>query len=381
MKNKALFWLVFAVSLAVSLVPALTYFGVKDILPVSGYQLVEPPQKLTWRNFKTHKFQANLERRFAKRFFLRGFMYRLRCQTMELANLGVFHEGNNQKIGQFKDGTLFQYVYFNDYYNPNCKLSQGNVSKTLKAIGDLGKVLASNGVDMVFVMATDKIEFMRKPMPGLISALFKKRRDEFQTEFGDLLSANGIPYFDTFSFLTNVAPNHAEQMFPYAGTHWNALASSLVVDELLTRLNSHATKTYTINRLSGVEETSSKSARFKDDDIGLLLNLLYNPYLKKNRRFLPKFEDEDFTPNEGGVIVFGDSFSVELAQSMKMSKDFDPVKTLVLDKRLPSTSELNWVSSNLRLVVFVYVSPHLLRMDRLPQIGGHASTFCRLLVC
>ena len=64
---------------------------------------------------------------------------------------------------------------------------------------------------------------------------------------------------------------------------------------------------------------------------------------------------------------------------MKRSKDFDPVKTLVFDKRLPSANELNRISSNLRLVVFVYVTPHFLRMDRWPDIGGPASTLCRLL--
>ncbi len=298
---------------------------------------------------------------------------------MEVVNLGVSHEGQNQKIAQFKDGTLFQHNYFQLYFNSKTKVSREDVDKSLEAIGTLGKVLASNGVDMVFVMATDKVQFSQKPLAGLLPVCFRKSHAEFQTEYGRLLADYGIPSFDTFSYLTNEAPRHSESMFPYAGTHWNALASSLVVDELLQRLNAYTAKPYAINRFKQVKEAPCEQSRYCDADIGALLNLFYNPYLKKNKCYLPEFASKRFAPNAGSVILFGDSFSWQMKMSMVMAGDFEPDKILQCDKRVPLPNELKALVPDLRLVLFVYMTQNMLRFDKDPRVGGKIIPFCELL--
>lgn len=379
MENKAFIRGIIISAVVAFVVPAMSLFKIKDILPVAGFERLEAIPKLSWTSFKTRQMQTAVETRIAKKFFLRGLMYRTRCQFMEFLNLGASHEGYNQGIGQYRDGSLFEYFYFRDYYNPNCQVKKDIADNVLSAMGELGKVLASNGVDMIFVMAPDKVQFSQKPLAGLTSVLFKKRRDEFQTEFGHLLSSYGISSFDTFSFLTAEAPKHSEPMFPYAGTHWNALASSLVVDELLAQLNRTTPRPYVINHFRGVYETHGKSALFSDEDIGRLLNLLRNPYLAKNKSYLPMFESEEFAPNNGSVIIFGDSFSWGLARSMKLSADFAPEKILVCDKRCPTADELDYFISDLRLVLFVYMTPNMLRLGDHNAIGEKVVPFCHLL--
>ena len=360
--------------------PALSLFNVKDILPLAGFQSLDVIPSLSFANLKTRKYQTAVERRFAKTFFLRSFLYRLRCQAMELPNLGVYHEGKAQDLGQYADGTLFSFGdYFNCYVNPRFGPLEENFGKSLDTIANLRAVLASNGVDMVFVMAADKVQMTKKPLSWLTSALFRRNHEEFQTGYVRHLSSRGIPCFDAYSFLTNEAPRHAESLFPYTGIHWNALGASLVVDELLTRLNRKSDRPYAINRIVGVEETDIRPAPYRDEDIGRLLNLLYNPYLKKNKCYLPTFEHDDFTPNEGGVIVFGDSFTWEIAESLRRSRDFEPGKVLDFDKRVPRAADLMRLGADLRLVIIVYMSPHMLELDKRSYIRNTISPFCKLV--
>jgi hypothetical protein len=151
------------------------------------------------------------------------------------------------------------------------------------------------------------------------------------------------------------------------------------VDELLERLNRHSARPYAINHATGVEESNVKPARYRDDDLGRLLNLFYNPCLRKNKSYLPEFECGDFTPNDGSVIIFGDSFSWQLAETMKRAKVFAPGKIMDCDKRIPSANELRCVLPNLRLVVFVYMSRNMLAFDKDPRVGGKIEPFCKLL--
>ena len=368
-----------AIAMAVAMLPALRLAGVRDPMPIHGFEKREEIPKPTLGTFASRAWQTAMEKNLSKQFFLRGILYRTRCQTMEMANLGRAHEGQNQKIGQYRDGTLFQHNYFEIYYNRECKVERDNVGMALECIGNLNEILESKGINMIFTMATDQVKFTRQPIAHPQRWLFRKSHDEFQTAYGRLLSDYGIPFFDTYSFLTNEAPKHAEPLFPYAGTHWNALASSLVVDELLARLNVDSSDPYAINRLDGVVETPGPAASFSDNDIGKLLNLFYNPYLRKNKCYVPVFENKDFAPNKGSVIIFGDSFSMMLRDSMKMSRDFAPDKILMCDKRVPSSAELARILPDLRLVVFVYMAPNMLRLDKDPRVGGKIAPFCELL--
>jgi hypothetical protein len=216
-----------------------------------------------------------------------------------------------------------------------------------------------------------------KPLPWLTSKLFRKHRTEFQSEYAQLLSEYGIASFDTFSFLTNKAPLYAESMFPYAGTHWNALGSALVTEELLTKLNGQSDNRYRINPFVCVEE--SPTAKYVDDDIGKILNLFYNPYLRRNVRYVPVFEHADFIPNDGSVILFGDSFSWEIRFSLERSREFKKRKILLCDKRVPSKKELDKVMPDLRMVVFVYVTPNMLNLDVDKRFGLKIEAFCKMV--
>lgn len=378
MKTHAMKRTLVAVGLAALTIPALSFLGIRDVFPVFGFDRPDPVPALSCEAFLSREWQHALETSFSKTFFLRGLLYRTRCQTMEVLNLGCSHESEQQGIGSLAGGALLEYPYLWCYHDPTVAVSRRTTDAALRPIARLGAILASNGVDMVFVMATDKYQFLDLPAAGLAGMLFGKQRNEFQSEYGRLLSEYGIASFDTYAFLTNEAPKHATPMFPYAGLHWNAQASSLVANELLARLNRTSEKPYAINDFAGVDETVAFMPRFEDNDLGRLLNLLHNPFLEKNRSYLPVFSDNRFAPNEGAVILFGDSFSWEIAQSMEMSGEFSPECILYCNKRVPTARELDAILPELRLVVFVYQTPNMLRLGVNP-VGDQAVRFCGIL--
>jgi hypothetical protein len=361
--------------LLASALPSLHLFGVKDFIKLAGFIKVAPIAKLTVRSFVDRSYQTSLEASYSKSFFLRGLLFKTRCQVYEWVNFGSFHEARDRRIGQFADGTLFSQTYLETYCNPWSRVSKDNVADSLSAISALKEHLASRGIDLVFVMAVDKIQMTDKPLPWLTKVLFKKRRTEFQTEFAQLLSEYGISSFDTHFFLKEKAHLYAEPMFPFAGTHWNALGSGLVTEELLLRLNAQSNQTYRINRFVGVTETPE--ARYADDDLGKLLNLFSNPYLRRNTRYLPKFEDSHFKPNRGSVLLFGDSFSWEIFFSLIRSREFPRKKILICDKRIPSQAEIESVMPDLKLVAFVYVTPNMLNLDQ--RFGPKIKKLCEML--
>lgn len=312
------------------IIPSFSHLGVKDVGSLFGVDDGKP-------------------------FFMRNTAVRASNQIYEWMNLGLFHSGYSRNIKSLADGALVEEGYLNVYLTPMIYNETSNTD-VLKRISNIAKTLNRRGTKTILVLAPDKLSLYPSSLPWHTKLLWGNKRDyPPHPEFMKALNKHNIRGFNAYSFLQKERKNYTENMFPYAGTHWNALASSLVLEQILTELG------FNVNHFIGVKE--SEEVIFADNDMGGLLNMFHNPFLKKNKSYIPIFSDSDSISNEGSVLFFGDSFVGQIATSCSIAKNFSLDKIVMCDKRACTDDEIKLLSKDIKLLVFVYQPPFFMSLQ------------------
>ena len=354
------------------MIPAVRFVGVEDFDRLLGYETMPPKPAFSVAGLKDGSLRYALEQWYSKNYFTRNVLTKVRYQVYEWLNVGMFHNaGTPRMIASLADGALISKDYV------MCHLSRHNATALRPLISELAetvRMLRDVGVEVVFVQAPDKSQLHPSPVPWYVSLLWRWQDEEPQVPYYALLREYGIPALDACAYLRSRSADYEEPMFPYAGVHWNALAASLTAEKILQMVNSAVPPgcKLRINRFVGVSRTETPA--FGDDDIGSLTNLPINPFLKKNIRYVPCFENKAFEPNPGKVILFGDSFMGGVLNAFIRARCFRSDAILACDKRFVSKEELSYVLPELRLLLFVYQPPHMTVLDG--KFGAKIRDFC-----
>ena len=134
-------------------------------------------------------------------------------------------------------------------------------------------------------------------------------------------------------------------------------------------------KMKTVNRLvpnqfKGV--CPKKEEWYKDDDLGSLLNIWYNPRMKANPHYEPIFAKTNVTMNAGSAILFGDCYREQFAKIFQDARLFAPEK-IVVSKRYCQQKPEGFVpvADDLRLFMLVFQSFNSGRLDERREAVEH----------
>lgn len=362
-------FLICAVFFLVLAIPMLRFFGFKE----SWTTLVGTEKKVivpsvTCKNLENRSFQSAAEEFFAKNFFMRKAALKTRNQLYEYLDFGLFHEGYGRQVVEGRDGFLFEKGYVMMYYS-SYNLTEKYYMPAIRILKELQSFCAQHEIDFVFVMAPDKAQMYAEQLPSW-ACLWDRKTEEIQSQVECFLNKHGIVNFNAFQYLADLKGKFSQTFFPISGTHWNALAAALTVDEILRMLNDHSGSAYRLSRFKGVKE--SKSGRYSDHDIGTLLNLWNPVQVKRNIAYTPNFSSNDFIPNCGSVLVFGDSFTLAPTLYLRDSKLFSQGCVYQADKRNPTADEFGKMAHDLRLIMLVFQPPNTkalpFKVDRLSAL-------------
>ncbi len=310
---------------AILLLPTMIFFGVKEnFCKLKGTEhRVEMP-KFTYKGYYDSTYQKRYEEYFAKKFFLRNTCMKTKNQIYDFINFGKVHSGYSGKVIEGKDDVLIEAPYLSPYFTDSKVCEIGHEAE-LTNLSKLAKRFNELDIDFIVVLAPDKVGMYPEYVSDFHQWLYKADYTMPQPKFAQILEKYNIPYFDSATYLKGVQCKYEEPFFPVAGTHWNALAAGLAAEEAINVINKNknASKPWQINPLSGLTEV--KKTKYFENDIGNLLNLFHNKSLNKNKMYDPLFAKKGF-PNRGKALVFGDSFSVEVAQYLIDSCMFEGVR-------------------------------------------------------
>ena len=369
--------LIAAMGLALSAIPMLCLLGIRDVGTLGGVEsrMMRPSWRLS--NMFSRQYVTEMETWYGKSFFLRKWACKVRYQLYAWMNFGQFYaRGPLRTISMLSDGALISKEYQMPYLRGR-KVNAEALVPTVKQIRRLYEILSRNGIDMMFVFAPDKAQLYPAEEPWFVRALWRWHDIQPQQQFSELFSRYGIPHFDAYQYLQEKTEDHSETMFPYAGIHWNALASSLTLEAVVSRLKAESPHGIDYRMKTFIGVRSVENAQFNDDDLGELLNLTVNPFLERNIRYVPVYGEASSMSTEGSALVFGDSFTAQLYYSTLRSCLFDPKKVVMCDKRPLLDVELAKIIPDLRLVLFVYQPPHMFDLGQLfgSQIKSLADSF------
>ena len=266
--------------------PALVFLGVREsFVDLHGVEPKVEVPPLAVRSFADRTFQKAFEDEYARNFFLRKSLLKTRNTLCEYLNLGMFHEGYSHSILEGRHGVLYEMRYLRHHMKVlDSRSIRGN--ETTEMLKRVSLEFADKGIDFVVVLAPDKVSMYPEDIPTYSGMLGGLRSLDTQRAVTCFLEGQGITVLDAESFLCDRKADFSDRMFPIAGTHWNALASGLVVEELLRRISREGSR-YHNGRFSGVQP--SREVLYHDDDLGKLLNVWHSESLQKNVSLRPVF--------------------------------------------------------------------------------------------
>lgn len=209
-----------------------------------------------------------------------------------------------------RDGQLIERKYLDDY----CARKEGAAAKfattVIPKLLDIQNYYATRGRVFIYVVTPSKAAYFPnsfsnfQPCPSSTAA-----RETLVPEYMRLLKQAGVHAVDTVALLQTLRLRHDFEMFPNGGIHWNDVAATEVVAEIVRE----------INRQAGRELVPSFKFRFTmnqhpsgvDRDLADLLNVLYPPldYVTPKVAFEPSATCADHPASRLNAAIIGTSFS------------------------------------------------------------------------
>ena len=331
--------------------PLLVFLNVKErFTDLYGF---EPPKAdmppLSIRTFADRTFQKSFEDNYARNFFLRKTFLKTRNTLCDYINLSMFHEAYNHTIHEGRGNVLYEVGYLAFHLqarDPGMMRENPTMNLLKKAVLRFAEI----GVDVVFVLTPDKVTMYPDEIPAYVNMFGELKSMDTQKAVAKFLCDHGMKAFDADGFLRDRKSKYTERMFPVAGTHWNALAVGLVVEELLQSISREGNR-YLFKRFTGVSHADA--AHYEDEDIGRLLNVWHSRSVKRNVNLLPCFSPGSGKSNDGSVLVTGDSYVAQIGFMLLHGNYFDRQKIVTVDKRTLTKSERATLSRDLRCVMVV----------------------------
>ncbi|MBR4652125.1 MAG: hypothetical protein IKO72_02080 [Kiritimatiellae bacterium] len=353
-----------AVFFALVALPTLCLFGVKeDFTSLYGYEKIAKTPELSLATFRSRGFQDAFSESYAKTFFLRKTFLKTAYQMREWMNLGQFHYGYAQSLYEGRDNVIFERAY--SQFHLRCPRPGGKEKyrEAVALLKDIDAWCTSIGADFVFVPVADKHQAYPEYLPRWHDWLWNYTNYDTQAELAAICREAGVKVFDASTYLIGMKPRWEHWTFAPSGHSYNAYGSGLIYQGFLDAF----AKMKTVNRLvpnqfKGV--CPKKEEWYKDDDLGSLLNIWYNPRLAANPHYEPLFAETNKVMNPGSAVFFGDCFRNNAKKICQAAKLFDPAKMIDCQRYGQQKAQgLVPYAKDLKLLVMTFQSFNTGRLD------------------
>ena len=343
--------ILFALLMVFLFVPIIQEWGgVFPVKPLKGVFEPTPKPELTFDNYKSNTYQANIEKYLSEHFGLREPVIRLYNQYVWSA----YNKTYCHFIVPGKQGYLYYALAVNEHYGlelPKHYKSNEEAMKDadaeLRQMNKLRHVLKDYGIEFVAFIAPDKPEVYPEYLP---------RRDADTTSihltdyFSRRMDETGFPYINMTDWFVKMRDTASFPLFPKTDSHWRYSAiygydslfrfiNALDGEAKFPNIHIGPPVAYESDKLEGDEET---------------LNLIFRIRGDKTKYKSDITVDEDSTQRKPKVLFVGDSFIWSM-------EAFLPAREIMADREV-------WFYNNTAYVGFDNKTVSVKEIDRLSHI-------------
>jgi len=248
------------------------------------------------------QYQPGLEKYLEEKMGFRGILIRMRNQL----DYSLFGYTANPDIIIGKGGMLFMGANIRNY--SGCYLVDENqVKNNIKRLKLIQDDLEKHNVGFLLIFAPGKATYYAERIPDN----YWIRPVNNYKNYIKALSGSGLNFIDMNAWFLKMKGKTKYPLYPLNGSHWNSYGIYLAADSMFRYIEK--LKKIDLPEFWFDKVTMSDSMRFKDNDIGKLLNLTYP--LKQEK--MPYFH---FCYNKEGktrpkVLSIGDSYWLGFSQT------------------------------------------------------------------
>lgn len=355
MKARTVF--VAAMALALGL-PLLGWTGLRGFVGAHGFDTPDVKPRLTAENVLSGRFRRDFEAHWGHVFFGRTEMLFARNGLYDLLNAGRFHSGYAGRIVQGRGGQLFEKPYIDVAASDSLPIeSEVLLGRTRTALRRLAGAVESLGPDAPrfgFLLAPSKAVSLGDFLPKRyrLRVLLRSRDRRPYATWCGLLGDLGLPYHDATGLPPPGFPD-PDACFPYSGTHWTVHWAAHAASNLLAAVAPALPRPVPL----APKFVDRKPYSRDDRDLAWLLNLPW-PY----GRHPDRYAHPVFAPvpcGEARILVFGDSFSVQVRDALVASGAYAPENVRLVYNDIPPAAEFARAMREADAVLFVYSAPSL----------------------
>ena len=343
--------ILFALLMVFLFVPIIQEWGgVFPVKPLKGVFEPTPKPELTFDNYKSNTYQANIEKYLSEHFGLREPVIRLYNQYVWSA----YNKTYCHFIVPGKQGYLYYALAVNEHYGlelPKHYKSNEEAMKDadieLRQMNKLRHVLKDYGIEFVAFIAPDKPEVYPEYLP---------RRDADTTSihmtdyFSRRMDETGFPYINMTDWFVKMRDTVPFPLFPKTDSHWR-YSAIYGYDSLFRFINALDGEAKFPNIHIGPPVAYESDALEGDEET---LNLIFRIRGDKTKYKSDITVDEDTTRRLPKVLFVGDSFIWSM-------EAFLPARKLMADREV-------WFYNNTAYMGFDNKTMSVKDIDRLSHI-------------
>lgn len=343
--------ILFALLMAFLFVPIIQERGgVFPVKPLKGVFEPTPKPELSFDNFKSSIYQAQIEKYVSENFGMREPVIRLYNQYVWSA----YNKTYCHFIVPGKDGYLYYALAVNEHYGlelpkhyKSNEEAMKDVDTELRQMNKLRHVLKDYGIEFVAFIAPDKPEVYPEHLPRRDADTTTIHIDEY---FSHRMEETGFPFINMTNWFVSMRDTASFPLFPKTDSHWRYSAiygydslfrfiNTLGGEAKFPTLHIGPPITYESDKLEGDEETLNLIFRIHSDKTQYKSNITVEP---------------DSTHRKPKVLFIGDSFIFSM-------NDFMPVREIMADREI-------WFYNNTAYEGFEIKTDSVKDIDRLSHI-------------
>jgi hypothetical protein len=343
--------ILFAMLMVFLFVPIIQEWGgVFPVKPLKGVFEPTPKPKLTFDNYKSNAYQAQIEKYVSEHFGMREPVIRLYNQYVWSA----YNKTYCHFIVPGKDGYLYYALAVNEHYGlelpkhyKSNEEAMKDVDTELRQMNKLRHVLKDYGIEFVAFIAPDKPEVYPKYLPRRDADTTTIHIDNY---FSRRMEETGFPFINMTDWFVQMRDTASFPLFPKTDSHWRYSAiygydslfrfiNTLDGEAKFPTLHIGPPITYKSDKLEGDEET---------------LNLIFRIHNDKTQYKSNITVESDSTHRKPKVLFIGDSFIYSM-------NDFMPVRDIMADREI-------WFYNNTAYEGFDNKTESVKDIDRLSHI-------------
>lgn len=210
-------------------------------------------------------------------------------------------------------------------------LSDEQLEREVRDLRIFQDALERHGIAFLFVLSPNKIVHYPEHLPDWVLRECGPQEFSNHRRIIPLLDRYGVHYVDAVQLFHEVKRQEPYLLFPQGGKHWSYWGASLVVDEILQRLEQLTGKE--LVNLDCYHVTVDRIPHGTDNDLGLLLNIWLpqatvgptpHPWL------VPQLTGEEYLPR---ILWVGSSFSLQPIELMSYYAAFRQCDFLFYNRR------------------------------------------------